>query len=164
MEKVSKNVNLLYIIHGDSILMRKSIHQNYEIIDVFAFKNDGDVDINIKNKLNNLFGRTFQYIYYGTIKSIINKEGVTVNLAIKTYKVFLDKKYKIINNYTDDVIQSGSDIFWLNKNEIKDEKRLREGDKKILERVFDNKNIDIKIIEEQKESWIAAKTIIFEDR
>jgi hypothetical protein len=33
MEKIFKNVILLYIIHNDSILMRKSIHQDYDVID-----------------------------------------------------------------------------------------------------------------------------------
>lgn len=164
MEKIYKNVNLLYIIHGDNILMRKFTHQDYEVIDVFAFKNGNDLNADISNKLSNLFGKTFPYTYYGKIESVINKENMTVSLAIKTYKVILNEKTTVLESYNDDVIKNGSEIIWVSKDEIKNEKRLREGDKKILERVFDNRNIDIKIIEDQGEKWIDAKTLVFEDR
>jgi len=164
MEKIFKNVILLYIIHNDSILMRKFIHQDYDVIDVFGFKEGDDVATDIENKLTSLFGRSFPYSFYGNIESIINKKGVTAHLSVKTYKILLDKHYNILDSYTDDVISSGKDIFWLNRDEIKNEKRLREGSKKILERIFDNRNIDIKIVENQGEKWIDAKTILFENR
>lgn len=164
MEEIFKNVNLLYIIHNDSILMRKSIHQNYEVIDVFNFKDDNDIEKNIKDKLISLFGKTFPYHYCGNIESIINKEGVVAHLAIKTYKVLPDEKYKVLDNYTDDVTKSGVNTFWLHKDEIINEKRIREGDKKILERIFEDRNIDIKIVENQGDRWIDAKTVVFENR
>lgn len=164
MEEIFKNVNLLYIIHNGSILMRKSIHQNYEVMDVFSFKDDNDIEKNIEDKLISLFGKTFPYHYYGNIESIINKEGVVAHLAIKTYKVLLDKKYKVLDNYTDDVTKNGDSIFWLHKDEIKNEKRIREGDKKILERIFEDRNINIKIVENQGDKWIDAKTVVFENR
>jgi hypothetical protein len=163
MEELFKNVNLLYIIHDNSILMRKFMHQDSEVIDVFAFKENDSVDIGIKDKINGLFGKAFQYKYYGTIKSIINKESVRVHLTIKTYKVLLDKKYDVLATYTDDVVKNGNETFWLSKNELIDETRLREGDKKILQRVFDDRNIDIRIVEDQGERWIDAKTVSFEN-
>jgi hypothetical protein len=76
----------------------------------------------------------------------------------------LDQKYDVLANYADDVINSGNGTLWVKKSDIKNEKRLREGDKKILERVFDDKNIIIKIVENQGERWIDAKTISFEDK
>jgi hypothetical protein len=109
MEELFKNVNLLYIIHDNSILMRKFMHQDSEVIDVFAFKENDSVDIGIKDKINGLFGKAFQYKYYGTIKSIINKESVRVHLTIKTYKVLLDKKYDVLATYTDDVVKNGNE-------------------------------------------------------
>ena len=51
MEEIFKNVNLLYIIHNGSILMRKSIHQNYEVMDVFSFKDDNDIEKILKINL-----------------------------------------------------------------------------------------------------------------
>jgi hypothetical protein len=71
---------------------------------------------------------------------------------------------KSSTEYTDDVTVSGRDTFWLQKDEIKNETRLREGDKKILERVFDDKNINIKIVVDQGDRWIDAKTVVFEDK
>jgi len=144
--------------------MRKFIHQDYEVIDVFAFKDNNDIDTSIKNKLDSLFGKTFPYKYYGNIESVINKEVVTAYLTIKTYKVLINEKCEVLNNYTDDVLKSGIDTVWINKQEIKTETRLREGDRKILERVFDDKNIDIKIVENQGEKWIDAKTVVFENK
>ena len=76
----------------------------------------------------------------------------------------LDEKYKVLDNYTDDVAKNGDSIFWLHKDEIKNEKRIREGDKKILERIFEDRNIDIKIVENQGDRWIDAKTVVFENR
>jgi hypothetical protein len=61
MEKVFKNVNLLYVICNDSILMRKFSHQGYDVLDVFAFKSNDNVDTDLKNKLMSLFGKTFPY-------------------------------------------------------------------------------------------------------
>jgi hypothetical protein len=164
MEKVFKNVNLLYVICNDSILMRKFSHQGYDVLDVFAFKSNDNVDTDLKNKLMSLFGKTFPYSYYGTIESVIHKEGIIAHLTIKTYKILLDQKYDVLANYADDVINSGNGTLWVKKSDIKNEKRLREGDKKILERVFDDKNIIIKIVENQGERWIDAKTISFEDK
>ncbi len=164
MEKIFKNINLLYILHSNDILMRKFIHQDYEVIDVFAFKDGDDIDANINNKLTSLFGKTFPYKYYGEIESVINKENIIAHLAIKTYKVVLDKKYKVLDNYNDDVIKNGSETIWISKDEIKNEERLREGDRKILERVFNENNIHIKIVEDQGEKWIDAKTLVFEDK
>ncbi len=164
MEEIFKNVNLLFIIHNDSILMRKYTHQDHEVIDVFFFRDNNDIDISIKNKLNSLFGKTFQYKYYGNIESVINKKGVIAYLTAKTYKVLLDEKYEVLSSYTDDVIKSGVETVWINKQEIKNETRLREGDRKIFERVFDDKNINIKMVEDQGERWIDAKTIVFENR
>lgn len=164
MEKILKNVNLLYILHNNDILMRKFTHQDYEVVDVFAFKDSDDIDTNIKNKLSNLFGKIFPYKYYGKIESVINKENITVNLTIQTYKVILDQKYKVLDNYNDDVVKNGNETIWISKDEIKNEKRLREGDRKILERVFDENNINIKIVEDQGEKWIDAKTLVFEDK
>jgi hypothetical protein len=71
MEEISKKVNLLYIIQGDSILVRKSIHQDYEVIDVFPFKDDVDIEASINNTLSALFGKTFPYHYYGDIDRFI---------------------------------------------------------------------------------------------
>lgn len=164
MEKIFKNINILYIIHNDTILMRKFTHQDYQVIDVFAFMDNGNADIDIKNKLSRLFGESFPYSHCGTIESIINKEGVTAYLNIKTYKVLLTEKHQVLDEYTDDVVNSGQDTLWISKDDIKNEKRLREGDKKILERVFDDRKMDIKIIEDQGERWIDAKTVSFEDR
>jgi hypothetical protein len=164
MEKVFKNVNLLYIIHNDSVLMRRSTHQDYEVIDVFGFKDNDDAEESVKNKLTSLFGKTYPYNYYGKIESIINRKDVIVHIAIKAYKVLLDRKYEVLSNYTDDVVSDGYNVMWLPKNEIKNEKRFREGDKKVLTRIFDERNIDIKMIEDQGERWIDAKTTFFEDR
>lgn len=164
MEKVFKNVNLLYILYQNGILMRKFIHQDYEVVDVFAFKDGDDIDTNIKNKLSSLFGKTFPYKYYGKIESVINKENITVSLTIQTYKVILDQKYKVLDNYSDDVIKNGNETIWISKDEIKNEKRLREGDRKIFERIFNENNINIKIVEDQGEKWINAKTLVFEDK
>lgn len=164
MEKIFKNVVLLYIIHEDSILMRIFNHQDYEVIDTFAFKDTGNVETAIADQLTRLFGKTFPYHYYGNIESVINKEGAVAYITIKTYKISLNKKLKVLDQYTDDVTVSGRDTFWLHKNEIKNEIRLREGDKKILERAFEDRNINIKIVVEQGDRWIDAKTIVFEDR
>jgi hypothetical protein len=144
--------------------MRKSIHQGYEVLDVFNLKNNTSIKLAIKDKLQSLFGKVFPCIHYGNIESIINKESIIVHIDINTYKVSVDKKYTILNTYTDDVVANGSEIIWLHKSEIKNETRLREGDKKILERVFHNKSIHIKIIEDQGERWIDAKTILYEDK
>lgn len=164
MKEIFKRVSLLYIIHDDSILVRKFRHQDYEVLDVFAFNDDEGVDLGIKNKLMELFGKTFPYKYYGDIQSIINKKEVHVHLDIKTYRVLLDEKYDVLKDYADDVTKSGNDVFWLHKDEIKNEERMREGDRKILERVFDDRNMDIKITEDQGERWIDAKTTLFEDK
>lgn len=163
MNEILKKVNLLYIIHGDSILLRKFIHQDYEVLDVFAFNDDEGIDLGIQKKLTELFGKAFPYRYYGTIESTIKKEGVIVHIDIKTYKVSLDKRYKVLGSYADDVT-IGSSVIWLDKSKIANEKRLREGDRKILERVFEDKNIKIKIVEDQGKSWIGAKTIAFEEK
>ena len=144
--------------------MRKFIHQNYEVIDVFSFMDDNDIEKNIKDKLISLFGKAFPYQYFGNIESIINKVGTVVHLAIKTYKVTLDERHKVLDSYMDDVVKSGDSVFWLHKDEIKNEKRIREGDKKILVRIFDDRNVDIKIVENQGNRWIDAKTIVFENR
>jgi hypothetical protein len=164
MEKIFKNIVLLYIINEDTILMRKSRHQDYEVIDTFAFKDTGDIEAGIADQLTRLFGKSFPYHYYGNIESVINKEGATVYITVKTYKLSLNEKPKVLDEYTDDVTVSGRDTFWLQKDEIKNETRLREGDKKILERVFDDKNINIKIVVDQGDRWIDAKTVVFEDK
>jgi hypothetical protein len=163
MQKIFKNIVVLYIICNNDILMRKFIHQDYEVIDVFGFNDSEDNDIDIRNKLICLFGKTFPYYYYGKIESVINKEGVTAYITTKAYKILLDQKYRILTDYSDDVAKNGGDIIWVNRNEIKNEKRLREGDKKTLERVFDDKNLNIKMIENQGERWIDAKTVLYED-
>jgi hypothetical protein len=166
MEKVFKNVALLFIIHNDSILMRRFTHQDYEVIDVFAFsfKDVNDIDVGIKDKLMSLFGKTFPYHYHGNIESIINKEGVTAYITVKTYKVLLNEKQKVLDGYTDDVVKGGADTFWLDKSDIKNETRLRDGDRKTYERIFDDRNIDIKIVVDQGDRWIDAKTVVYEDR
>jgi hypothetical protein len=51
MEKIFKNIVLLYIINEDTILMRKSRHQDYEVIDTFAFKDTGDIEAGIADQL-----------------------------------------------------------------------------------------------------------------
>ena len=164
MQELSKEVSLLYIIHNDSLLMRKFIHQNGEVLDVFNVQSDDAIDGAVNAKLMSLFGKTFPYIYYGDIESIINKEGMVVHIHIKTYKVLVDEVCKILSNYTDDVVKGSDQIIWLHKNNIGTEKRLREGDRKILERIFDEKDIHIKIIEDQGGVWLDAKTILFEDK
>jgi hypothetical protein len=164
MEKVFKGVSLLYIINGDSILMRRFMHQDYEVLDVFPFKESDDIDADIEGKLLNLFGRAFPYQYFGNIESVINKESTIAHLSIKAYKVSLDEEYPVMLTYTDDMIKDGNDTVWLHKSEIRNEKRLREGDKRILERMFDDREIDIKITEDQGDRWIDAKTTAFEDR
>lgn len=164
MEKIFKKVILLYIIYNNSILMRKSQHQDYEIIDVFGFKDSGDSDADIKEKLISLFGKTLPYHYFGNIESIINKEGAVAYITVSTYKILLDEPLKVLNSYKDDIVDSGNSTFWLHKDEIKNEMRLREGDRRILERVFYDKPLDIKIVADQGERWIDAKTTLFEDR
>lgn len=164
MEKIFKKVALLYITCGDAILMRKWQHQDYEVIDVFAFKDIGDNDTGVEEKLIGLFGKTLPYFYFGSIESIINKEDAIVHIAISTYKVVVDEQLKVVSSYKDDVVDTGDNTFWLLKNEIKNESRLREGDRRILERVFDNKPLDIKIVVDQGERWIDAKTTLFEDK
>lgn len=164
MEKIIKKVTLLFIICDNSILMRKWQHQDYEIIDVFAFKNINDNEAGIKEKLLNLFGKNLPYSYFGNIESIINKEGAEVHIALSTYKILLDQQIKVLDSYADDVVETGTATFWLHKDEIRNEARLREGDKRILERVFSDKSLDIKIITDQGERWIDAKTILFEDK
>jgi hypothetical protein len=144
--------------------MRKSRHQDYEVIDIFGFKDIDDNDVAIKEKLVSLFGNTLPYHYFGNIESVINKEGAVVCITSSVYKIILEKQLKVLSNYTDDVVETGDSTFWLHKDEIKNETRLREGDKKILERVFEDRSLDIKIIEDQGERWIDAKTTLFEDR
>lgn len=164
MKEIFKNVNLLYIIHDDFVLVRESIHQNNKVLDVFNFSIEKDIETSINNKLYGIFGKNFSSKYYGDIESVIKKEDVTVHINIKTYKVILDEKYQILDTYKDDVVKNESQISWLEKKEISNEKRIREGDRKILKRIFDKKNIDIKIVEEQGKEWINAKTIVYEDK
>jgi len=164
MKEISKHVNLLYILHDNHILMRKFRHQDYEVIDVFSFKDGSNPKEEINAKLNSLFGKSFPYNYYGNIHSIIKKDNETVYLNIKTYKVLVDEKPSVLDSYTDDVVMHGGETVWIHKNEIENETRLREGDKKILKRIFNNRNIDIKIAEDQGERWIDAKIITYEDK
>lgn len=171
MQKVIKNVNLLYIICGDYLLMRKFSHQDYEVIDTFSFKNESEenIEVSINSKLTSLFGKTFAYNFFGTIESVINKkdinnEDIAVHIDIKTYKVLLDEKYHVLDSYTDDVVKNTNQVLWLHKDEIQQEARLREGDRKTLKKIFDEKNIDITMVEDQGERWIDAKTVMWEDK
>src|SRR5688572_19722307 len=108
MEEIHKDVNLLYVLHENHILMRKFKHQDSEVLDVFSFKSHLDTKQAINEKLNSLFGKTYSYMFFGTIESTIKKEGATVHLHIKTYKVPLEEKYEVLDSYTDDIVTTGS--------------------------------------------------------
>ncbi len=163
MENIYKNIIKLYILHKDTILMRKFPHQDYEVIDTFAFKDTGDIETGISDIMTRLFGKTYPYYYCGSIESVINKKGITAHITSKEYKIILDEKPAVLENYTDDVTTSGSNTFWLHKDEIKNETRLREGDKKVFEGIFEERNRNIKMIEDQGDRWIDAKCTLYED-
>lgn len=168
MKELHKNVTLLYIMHNDYLLTRKFLHQDYEVLDVFSVKNDDTLEKSITSKLNNLFGKTFPYSYYGDIESIINKkdvagEAIAVHIHIETYKIFIDEKFPVLDSYTDDVVTSPDQVIWVHKDTLSKESRLRAGDKRTLTRIFDEKKIHIKIVEDQGDRWIDAKTTLYED-
>ena len=163
MNEIHKKISLLYIISNDAVLMRKFNHQGYEVLDVFNVEDTDAIETGIRNKTISLFGKTFPYAYYGKIESTINKQDAVVHIDINAYRVLLNESPAILNSYADDVVKSGDQVIWLHKQEIAGETRIREGDKKILERIFKDKNIDIKIVEDQGEKWIDAKTVNYED-
>ncbi|MEI6352778.1 MAG: hypothetical protein WCO35_02485 [Candidatus Nomurabacteria bacterium] len=169
IQNINKKVYLLYIVSGEKILLRKNIHQNINTFDVFNLHMENeDIQKSIKQKLKDIFSNnyndSFKVVDFGKIFSNIKKDGYNVNIEIEAFKLNLSESLHFNTSYRDDLVSEDNNLEWIDKNFILvNNENFREGDKKVLLRVFENRKLNIKMEELQPEKWIEAKLLKWED-